>query len=344
LAQFTFFEISGDPLNSSRLTLGDSGTAVVEDNDGFLQPDSEDSGAQFSIDGVDFESSAYPDYSSTGTNVEIYTAVIRGGPFNNQTVTFAYLTAANDGVDDAVNRIVQLSGPTFDTGMRLRNISLSDGDSNVPYNTIPSIICFTPGAMITTPRGQVAVENLQVGDLVITADNGLQAIRWIGRKRMTGERLQAFPELRPIRIRKDAFGDGLPERDMWVSPQHRMLVKSERTQLDYGETEVLVPAKGLLNDLSVTVDYGLRETEYVHILFDKHEVVFANGTPTESFHPGQHALETIEDEARDELFDIFPELAVDPMEYGPSARLSLKVREVQSLSKRGLFGVKRGKM
>lgn len=344
MAQFTFFEVNGDPLSSNILTLGSSGTAVVEDDDGFLQPDTEDSGAQFSINGVDFESTAYPNYSATGSNVEIYTAQVRGGPFNNQTVTFAYLTAANDGVDDGVNRIVQLSGPTLNSGMRLDNINLTDGNSNVPYNTIPSIICFTPDAMITTPRGQVAVEDLQVGDLVITADNGLQAIRWIGRKRMTGARLQAYPELRPIRIRKDAFGHGLPERDMWVSPQHRMLVKSERTMLDYGEKEVLAPAKGLLNDLSVTVDYGLRETEYVHILFDKHEVIFANGTPTESFHPGQHALDTIENEARTELFEIFPELADDPKDYGPSARLSLKVREVQSLSKRGVFGAKQGRM
>jgi hypothetical protein len=200
------------------------------------------------------------------------------------------------------------------------------------------------GAMITTPRGQVAVENLRVGDLVITADNGLQAIRWIGRKRMTGARLQAFPELRPIRIRKDAFGDGLPERDTWVSPQHRMLVKSERTMLNYGETEVLVPANGLLNDLSITVDYGLRETEYVHILFDRHEVIFANATATESFHPGQHALDTIEQDAREELFEIFPELETTPQAYGPPARLSLKVREAQLLTKRGAFLHPRSKL
>ncbi|MDB4558925.1 Hint domain-containing protein [Amylibacter sp.] len=339
MTQFTFFEINGDPLTSNQLTAGASGTAVVIDDDGDLQPNTTDFDPQFTIDGVPFSGSAYPDYSSTGSSVEVYAANIPGGG----QITFFYLTAANDGVDDGVDRIVLLSG-TMNPGDRIVAMRLTEGDLDIPYQDIPSIICFTPGSLITTPRGQVPVELLMVGDLVITADNGLQAIRWIGKKRMTGARLQAYPELRPIRIRKDAFGDGLPERDMWVSPQHRMLVKSERTLLDYGENEVLVPAKGLLNDLSVTVDYGLRETEYVHILFDKHEVVFANSTPTESFHPGQHALDTIEDEARDELFEIFPELASDPMEYGPSARLSLKVREVQSLTKRGLIGVNPGRM
>lgn len=343
MTQFTFFEVNADPLNASWVRVGSEGTGIVEDDlssDDWLQPNSEDSGPQFSIDGVDFFSSAYPDYSGTGTNVEVYSATNWN---TGQTVTFAYLTAANDGVDDSVNRIVLLSGSVA-PNQWLQSPQLIDGNSNVPWSSIPSIICFTPGAMITTPRGQVAVEDLEVGDLVITADNGLQAIRWIGKKRMTGARLQAFPELRPVRIRKDAFGEGLPERDMWVSPQHRMLVKSERTMLDYGENEVLVPAKGLLNDMSVTIDYGLRETEYVHILFDKHEVIFANGTPTESFHPGQHALDTIEDNARDELYEIFPELMDDPKEYGPSARLSLKVREVQSLSKRGVFGRARQRM
>lgn len=337
MAQFTFYEVNRDPLNANWVQVGTEGTAVVEDDlatDAFLQPNTEDSGPQFSIDGVDFTSSAYPTYAGTGTNVEIYSATNWN---TGQTVTFAYLTAASDGVDDNVNRIVILSGSVA-PGQWLQSPTLTDGNSNVPWNTIPSIICFTLGALITTPRGQIPVEDLTVGDLVITADNGLQAIRWIGRKRMTGARLQAYPELRPIRIRKDAFGEGMPERDMWVSPQHRMLVKSERTLLDYGENEVLVPAKGLLNDFSVTIDYGLRETEYVHILFDNHEVVFANGTPTESFHPGHHALNTVEEDARDELFAIFPELMDDPKEYGPSARLSLKVQEAKSLTKRGVFG------
>jgi len=328
--QFTFFEINRDPLTANRIRIGSSGTATVPDDDSFLEPNTSDGGPQFNINGVDFYSSAYPTYSATGSAVEVYSADVSGGG----TITFAYLTAANDGADDAVNRIVILSG-TVSSGQHIKHINLIDGNSNVPYATIPStVICFTPGTLITTPRGQIPVENLQVGDLVITADNGLQAIRWVGNKRMTGARLMAYPALRPIRIRKDAFGTGLPERDMWVSPQHRMLMRSNRNQIEYGESEVLVPAKALLNDLSITVDYGIRSTTYIHILFDSHEIIFANSTATESFHPGVSSMSSIEDAGREELFEIFPELRENPSEYGPSARLSLRVKEGRSQRQR----------
>ena len=195
----------------------------------------------------------------------------------------------------------------------------------------PITICFTPGTTITTPRGPVLVEDLQVDDLVITADNGLQAVRWIGRKRMTGARLMAYPKLRPIRIRKDALGPGMPCRDMHVSPQHRMLVETNRTLINYGEREVLAPAKGLINDYGVTVDYGIKQTDYIHILFDRHEIIFANNTPTESFHPGHMAMSAIDDAPRAELFEIFPELEYDTKTYGPSARHVLRVNETMAL-------------
>lgn len=324
--QFTFFEVNNDPLSANWIRIGNSGTATVPDDDAFLEPGTTDGSVQFTINGVDFFSTAYPTYAATGSAVEVYSANVWGGG----SITFAYLTAANDGVDDAVNRIVILSG-SVSTGQWINNINLIDGNSNIPYTTIPStIICFTPGCLITTPLGQVPVEDLEIGDLVITADNGLQAIRWVGRKRMTGARMMAYPELRPVRIRKGAFGNGLPDRDMWVSPQHRMLVRSEQNQLHYGESEILVPAKALLNDLSITVDHNIRTTEYIHILFDNHEIIFANGAATESFHPGVSSVSAIEDAGRKELFEIFPELRSDPSQYGPAARMSLRTQEASS--------------
>jgi Hint domain-containing protein len=326
---FTSFQINRDPLGAFRLNVGASETVTVLDDDGFLEPNTTDTGPQFSIGGVDFTSSAWPNYSGTGNAVEIYTATVNGQP-----VTFAYLTSANDGVDDNIDRIVVLSG-NMSPGDQIRNINLSSGNTNVAYNSIPSIICFTPGTMITTPRGPVRVEDLMVDDLVITADNGLQAIRWIGRKRITGARLMAFPKLRPIRIRKDAFGPGMPSRDMHVSPQHRMLIDSNRTILDHGEHEVLAPAKGLINDYSITVDYKVKYTDYIHILFDRHEIIFANNTPTESFHPGHMALSAIDTLPREELLEIFPELEKDTGTYGPSARKTLQVSETMALGEEG---------
>ena len=326
---FTSFQVDRDPLGAFRLRIGVSETVTVPDDDGFLQPDTADTGTQFSINGVDFTSSAYPNYSQTGNAVEIYTGTVSGQP-----VKFAFLTAANDGVDDNVNRIVVLEGNLVQ-GQQIRNINLFSGNTNIEYQTIPSIICFTPGTLIATARGSIPVENLRVDDLVITADNGLQAIRWVGKKRMTGARLMAYPKLRPIRIRKDAFGPGLPYRDMHVSPQHRMLIDADRALINHGEREVLAPAKGLLNDYSITVDYEIKQTDYIHILFDKHEIVFANGTKTESFHPGHMSMSAIDDAPREELFEIFPELETNTNSYGPSARKILQVSETAALEEEG---------
>ncbi len=328
---FTSFRIDRDPLNANRINVGISETVTVTDDDGFLTPNTQDTGSQFSIGGVDFTSSAYPNFAATGTGVEIYTATVNGVP-----IRFAYLTSRNDGVDDAVDRIVLLSG-TLSPGDSIRNINLDNNgaNDNIPYDNIPSIICFTPGTLITTPRGAIPVEQLRVNDLVITADNGLQAIRWIGKKRITGARLKAFPKLRPIRIRKDAFGPGTPSRDMHVSPQHRMLIDADRALINHGENEVLAPAKGLLNDYSVTVDYDIRYTDYIHVMFDRHEIIFANDAATESFHPGHMAMSAIDDAPREELFEIFPDLENDTSLYGASARKTLQVRETISLGDEG---------
>jgi len=193
------------------------------------------------------------------------------------------------------------------------------------------VICFTPGAMIATPHGNRLVEELAVGDLVITRDHGLQAIRWIGRKVITGARLYANPHLRPVTIRKDAFGPGLPTNDLSVSPQHRMLVSSPQAVLQFDTNEVLVPAKSLANDCTVVVDNQTTRTDYIHILFDRHEVVTANGILTESFHPGAMGMNAIEEASRAELFEIFPELQINPQGFGPNARRVLKPHEAQLL-------------
>jgi len=186
--------------------------------------------------------------------------------------------------------------------------------------TFPDVICFVAGTKIATPLGDVNVENLRVGDLVITKDNGLQAIRWIGHKEITGARLFAYPHLRPILIRKDAFGLGLPSQDLYVSPQHRMLLTGHKVRLMTGYSETLSAAKDLINGTSIIQQQSTVETTYYHILFDQHELVTANGALSESFYPGQFSLKTMDNKCQAELFEIFPELAVQPDNFGKSAR------------------------
>lgn len=329
MQQFTFFEVNLDPLTAGQLNIGQSGTGIVEDDDGFLEPSTTDGGVQFSIGGTDFYTSAYPTYVQTGSAVEIYSATLVG---SGAPVTFAYLTAENDGADDSVNRIVMLSG-SITSGNTLRNISLIDGDSNVPWSQITGVICFTPGTMIATPAGPRCVECLRPGDPVITRDNGVQILRWTGAKALPRARLHRQPELAPIRIRRNAFGPGLPERDMWVSPQHRMLLRSPDAHLMFGAPDVLVPAKALLDNPRVTQEPLRGVTRYIHLLFDAHEILIANGIETESFHPGAMGLSSIDGPARTELLSIFPELARTTPRFGPTARPVLTLREARLLAR-----------
>lgn len=322
--QFTSIRVNGDPIGGGPLTAGILETVIIVDNDPSLEPSTTDTGAQYTIGGTSFTSTAWPGF--TGTGVEIYSATVGGQP-----VTFGYLTAAADGLDDAVDRLVILSG-TINPGQTITGITMiNGGNTNITYSTIPGIVCFTPGTIIATPTGPTLIETLHVGDLVITADNGLQAIRWIGTKRVTGARLLAHPHLRPIRIKAHAFGHNRPEHDLLVSPQHRMFLKSHQAQLMFGETEILIPAKSLVNDKTILVDHHAKNVDYIHILFDRHELVQANGSWSESFHPGAIGLDAIEDDAKTELFEIFPELQADPNCFGPSARHSVSDHEAKVL-------------
>jgi serralysin len=211
-----------------------------------------------------------------------------------------------------------------------------DSDGNVTgsarFENIENVIpCFTPGAQVATPQGARSVEELRVGDKVITRDNGIQEIRWVGAKSLDLNGLKAAPHLRPVLIRKGSLGDGLPERDMMVSPNHRMLVANERTSLYFDEREVLVSAKHLVDNKGVA-QVDMLGTTYIHFMFDQHEVVLADGTWTESFQPGDYSLKGIGNAQRSEILELFPELKTTQgvADYA-AARKSLKKHEAMLL-------------
>lgn len=170
-------------------------------------------------------------------------------------------------------------------------------------------ICVARGTLIDTVAGPVPVEDLRIGDLVRTMDGPAQPVRWIGCRQVSPRELSADPSLRPIRIAAGAFGSGLPARDLTVSPQHRILLDDWRAELFFGAQQVLVPAKGLVNDVTIRTDHEARGVDYFHVLFDRHEIMLTEGLPTESFHPGNFALRELGRETRAELFRLFPELA-----------------------------------
>lgn len=192
------------------------------------------------------------------------------------------------------------------------------------------IVCFTPGTQILTGRGEVPVEALVPGDLVVTRDNGLQPLRWVGTRKLTYAELRAKPDLQPVRIAAGALAGVGPDRAMLVSPQHRVLVEGARAEMYFGESEVLVPAKHLIGLAEVTRALPAEGVTYVHILFDRHEIVQSDGIWTESFQPAERTLNALDDAARAEVLELFPDLAADATGF-PAARLSLKAHEAKVL-------------
>ena len=211
-------------------------------------------------------------------------------------------------------------------------VEYKDQDGNVVdtlvFTNIENVIpCFTPGTLIATAKGERRVEELVVGDRIITRDNGIQEVRWVGAREMTGSELEAAAHLKPILIQQGALGGGLPERDMMVSPQHRVLIANEKTALYFEEIEVLVAANFLTALDGVDV-VDVSATTYIHIMFDQHEVVLSDGTWTESFQPGDQTLSGVGEASRDEILEIFPELATrEGIDGYTSARRALKKHE-----------------
>lgn len=202
-------------------------------------------------------------------------------------------------------------------------IASTTGETAVGFIIVDTVPCFVSGTRIRTDRGEVPVERLQIGDLVRTRDFGLQPVRWIGRRSVPAEGKMA-----PVHIAANTLGQ---HEALAVSPLHRVLLRNAHAELLYGSSEVLVAARDLIDGRSVRqVSGGF--VEYVHLLFDDHQVIWSNGLESESFLPGPQTTGSFEQNLVAELKAIFPEL--DPATgagYGPAARPALKRYEARLL-------------
>jgi hypothetical protein len=199
------------------------------------------------------------------------------------------------------------------------------GNKDVGLATIKTVVpCFTLGTLIETPSGPVPVERLRAGDLVVTLDHGPRPLAWVGvsERRATGRHA-------PIRFERGALGahDALE-----LSAQHRVLVASPLARLWFGASEVLVKARDLVNGRSIRRREDGLPVTYVHLLFERHEVVCGNGLWSESYQPGWLSLEGFDRDCREELLHLFPGLAnrSAPACF-PSARPSLDRHEARLL-------------
>jgi Ca2+-binding RTX toxin-like protein len=259
-------------------------------------------------DGAATDDNDFVDLSSfyNEANLALYNAANPGATFENP---LDWLRA------DQADGILQGAG-----GLRIQNGGTAvAGDLLNQENT--GVVCFTRGSRILTAEGEKAIEDLAAGDLVLTMDHGYQPIRWIGSSIVEGKGRFA-----PIVIEAGTLGNS---RTLRVSPQHRMLLSGWQAELLFDEPEVLVAAKLLVNDHTIRAEEAA-EVEYFHMLFDAHEIVYAEGAPSESFHPGHVGWGALAEAAREEILSLFPQLEdMDFTAYGPSARRSLTAPEAR---------------
>ncbi len=264
------------------------------------------------------------DYAAGGDDRDTFTLDPTQFTANGQSVTIdggTGSTATGD-VDDydeiILNGLTKVAGSyqgsidadSATAESRTGSIQVTDGTNvyTINFTEIEGVICFARGTLINTIEGDIPVENLKVGDLVLTKDDGYLPIRWIKGRAIPASALAENPKLCPIRIAKGALGKNYPSSDLYVSPQHRILVQSKIALRMFGEPEVLIPAVKLLAFEGVETVTDLDEVEYFHFMFDEHQIVYANGTEAESLFTGPEALKSVTPEARQEILEIFPEL------------------------------------
>jgi hypothetical protein len=183
----------------------------------------------------------------------------------HMTATYA---AGTLGIFDGLTEIAEIAA----TGLAGDTFTLSsDGHAG----TDVGIVCFLRGTRILTPRGEVPIEDLAPGDLVVTVSGEgpvLKPVRWIGRRRIDAARHREPERVYPVRIARGAFAEAVPHRDLWVSPPHALQVEG-----------VLVSAGSLVNGASIVRDRDRQVFEYFHLELDRHDLVLAEGLVSETY-------------------------------------------------------------
>ncbi len=179
-------------------------------------------------------------------------------------------------------------------------------------------LCFMPGTLVATPTGERLVEGLRAGDEVLTAEGMVAKVRWIGRQtfsRHFGDPARTLP----VRIRAGALGDGLPRRDLRVSPDHALMLDG-----------LLVQAGALVNGVTVLRDDEVPESfTYFHVELADHSLILAEGVPAETFidNVGRMAFDNwAEHEAAGEIPAPMTELALPRVRSARQLPASLRAR------------------
>lgn len=165
-------------------------------------------------------------------------------------------------------------------------------------------------ATVRTPLGGRRVEMLHPGDMVVTRNNGLQAVRMIWTWTVTAAEMQAHPELAPIRLKTRAVGPMMPARDLRIASGHRVLIPGYRIAGTEDQQSCLMRVDGVaLASDAAFADRTAADVTYYNVVFDQHEVITAEGLPIETFRPSPKTLNHLDISAQETLKDLFPALA-----------------------------------
>lgn len=286
------YEIDVDPLSSSNVTVLNAYTVDVIDDDTLLEDPDAGGGMQLDVSGV-------PGFLGTSSDFQVFETY--SGSFGGSPVSFTLLQYSNP------QYMIATSGGGYSVGDTITgtNNSIIDAPPST-YDTLPDYVCFTRGTLIDTPRGARPVETLRTGDLVTSDTGATMPIKWIGHRHLSVRDLAFNPHLRPVRISRDALAPGVPARDVDVSPQHRLALRTGAAAVLFDSDAVLVPSKSLVGRPGVVLSPSRGGVDYHHILLEHHALVSASGLWSETLHLGDTTMAGLSPEARDEVLTVFP--------------------------------------
>ncbi|MEP6017234.1 MAG: Hint domain-containing protein [Paracoccaceae bacterium] len=293
---------------NNAMNVGDSLVVDIDDDGDFSD---EASTTQTDNDRFTGSTITYADGSTSNATLELIS-------LSDGTQAILVNGGAANRINSASDQIESITLGTFDNTFPNRY-----NQANFNNTITNTVVCFCKKTRVLTPSGEQEIETLAIGDEVITAQDGAQKIVWIGKRTLSTAQLVASPHLRPVRIRAGALGEGVPQTDLLVSPQHRLLAVSKIAERMFGQREIFFPAIKLVGAVGIEQEISFAPVCYVHILLEKHQVIFANGAPAESLLTGPNALRAITDKARQEIFEIFPELE-GTEQAGRSARPTVR--------------------
>lgn len=226
------------------------------------------------------------------------------------------IAATTENMDGSITiDLSQGTLPAASIGGTVQVLNTTIADLN---NLNVSVVCFVSGTLIETVQGPKCVENIKPGDMVWTYDCGFQPVKWVGKQSFKAAELQERPNLLPILISAHALGKNVPETNLYISQQHRILVSGQISNHMFDTAEILLAAKKLVLFENIDISEDIKSLCYVHIMFDTHQIIRANGCLCESLLIGAETLKSISRNSLNEILEIFPDFCCTQIPMKPA--------------------------